>query len=467
MLGEKKRVVVVGGGITGLAAAYYLQKTAKTSQLPLAVTLIEATPRLGGKIRTIKKNGFVIEKGPDSFLARKESVVRLVKDVGLGDQLVHSGAGQRYVLVNDKLHPIPSGSVIGVPTKILPFITTNLFSITGKIRASADFFLPNNHLKNDTSLGGFFRHRLGDEIVENLIEPLLAGIYAGDIDKLSLRATLPQLNETGEKHRSLILGLKEIASALTNESGGLLTLKDGLEELAEAIEGRLEGGSVLKGLRVRQIKRQEDGKFFLALNDGERVLADGVIVTSPHFTLPAMMPQHRFFDVLKEMPAMSVATITMAFPEAAISQSITGSGFVVSRNSDVTITACTWIHKKWPHAAPPGKALLCCYVGRAGDEAIVDLSDAEIEQIVMADLKKVIALSTEPEFTVVSRWKNAIPQYTIGHNERIEAIEERIREQLPGFFIAGSSFRGIGIPDCIKQGEEAAQKAASFIQNKD
>lgn len=467
MLGEKKRVVVVGGGITGLAAAYYLQKAAKTSQLPLAVTLIEATPRLGGKIRTIKKNGLIIEKGPDSFLARKESAIRLVREVGLSDQLVHSKSGQPYALVNGKLHPIPSGSVIGVPTKILPFITTNLFSITGKIRAGADLFLPNTNLKGDTSLGGFFRHRLGDEIVENLIEPLLSGIYAGDIDKLSLRATLPQLNKAGRKHRSLILGLKEITSALTNESGGLLTLKEGLEELIEAIEKRLDGGSVLKGLRVRHIERQADGKFFLALNDGGRILSDGVIITTPHLTLPAMMPQHRFFDVLKEMPAMSVATITMSFPEETVSQSIAGSGFVVSRNSDVTITACTWLHKKWPHIAPSGKALLRCYVGRAGDEAIVDLSDAEIERIVLEDLKKVISLSAKPEFTVVSRWKNAIPQYTIGHNERIETIEEQLYEQLPGCFIAGSSFRGIGIPDCIEQGEEAARKVVSFIQEKD
>ncbi|HEY9576113.1 MAG TPA: protoporphyrinogen oxidase [Pseudobacillus sp.] len=465
MLGEKKRVVVVGGGITGLTAAYYLQKAAKTNKLPLAVTLIEATPRLGGKIRTVKKNGFIIERGPDSFLARKESAVRLAREAGLGDQLITSKAGRPYVLANGKLHPIPEGSVIGVPTKITPFVTTNLFSVAGKVRAGVDFFLPKTDLKNDLSLGGFFRRRLGNEVVENLIEPLLSGVYAGDIDKLSLMATLPQLHEMGQKHRSLILTVKQMSSALANEAGGFLTPKGGLEELAEGIEERLEGGSVLKGIRVKRIEKREDNQFILSLNDGRKIIADGVILTTSHLTLPSMMPQYRFFDVLKDMPAMSVATVTMAFPEEAVSQHIDGLGFVVSRNSDVTITECTWVHKKWPHAVPAGKALLRCYVGRAGDEAIVDLSDAEIEQIVVEDLKRVIALSEKPDFTVVSRWKQAIPQYTIGHKERIETIEEQMHQKLPGLFVAGSSFRGIGIPDCIEQGEAAAQKAAAFIQN--
>ncbi|KMY53181.1 protoporphyrinogen oxidase [Bacillus sp. FJAT-27231] len=463
MLGEKKRVVVVGGGITGLTAAYYLQKAAKTSKLPLAVTLIEATPRLGGKIRTVKKNGFIIEKGPDSFLARKESAIRLAKEVGLGDQLVNSKEGRPCVLVNGKLHPIPEGSIVGVPTKITPFLTTNLFSVAGKVRAGADFFLPKMELKNDISLGGFFRRRLGDEVVEHLIEPLLSRVYAGDIDKLSLMATLPQLYKVGQEHRSLILGAKQIAAALANESGGFLTLKAGLEELVEGIEERLEGGSVLKGIRVKRIDKREGEKFVLSLNDGGNIIADGVVLATSHLTLPFIMPQYGFFDSLKEMPSMSIATVAMAFPKEVVSRHIDGTGFVVSRNNDVTITACTWVNKRWPHAVPEGKALLRCYVGRAGDEAIVDLSDAEIEQIVIDDLKKIISLSSKPDFTVVSRWKHAIPQYTIGHKERLDTIEEQIRENLPGLFIAGSSFRGLSIPDCIEQGEAAAQQAAAFI----
>lgn len=465
MLGEKKRVVVLGGGITGLTAAYYLQKAAKASQLPLAVTLIEATPRLGGKIRTMRKDGFIIERGPDSFLARKESVSRLAREAGLGDQLVASKASRPYVLVNGKLHAIPAGSMIGVPTKVTPFLATNLFSVAGKLRAGADLFLPRTDFDGDTSLGGFFRRRLGNEIVENLIEPLLSGIYAGDIDRLSLMATLPQLlTKGGKPPRSLILSLRQLSAMLANESGGFLTLRDGLDTLVQGIEKRLEGGSVLKGVRVKRIDRREDGKFFLTLNDGVKMMCDSVIVTTPHTTLPAMMPQYDFFHELKKMPAMSVATIAMAFPEEAVPHYADGSGFVVSRNSDVTITACTCVHKKWPHTVPAGKALLRCYVGRAGDEAIVDLSDTEIEQIVVEDLKRTLQLSAQPEFTVVSRWKNAMPQYTIGHKQRIEKIEAHIDRSLSGLFIAGSSFRGVGMPACIEQGEEAAKKAAAFIQ---
>ncbi|KAB7704958.1 protoporphyrinogen oxidase [Bacillus aerolatus] len=470
MLEGKKKVVVIGGGITGLTAAYYLQKAAKNVQLPLAVTLIEAAPRLGGKIQTVKKDGFVIERGPDSFLERKESAARLAREVGLGDQLVNNAAGQSYVLVNNKLHPMPSGSVMGIPTRITPFMTTTLFSIQGKVRAGADFLLPKSGSTTDQSLGGFFRRRLGDEVVENLIEPLLSGIYAGDIDKLSLMSTFPQFYEVEQKYRSLIFGMKKTTPASagkgTKKKGIFLTLKNGLEELVEAIESKLESGSVLKGTRVDYIEKREDGKIILSLNSGKQMLADSVIITTPHFTLPAMMPQYHFFNELKEMPAASVATVAMAFPEEAISQDIDGTGFVVSRNSDFTITACTWTHKKWPHTVPKGKVLLRCYVGRAGDEAVVDLADAEIERIVLDDLNKTMSITAEPDFMVVSRWKKAMPQYTIGHQQRLNDIEEHLQREMPGLFIGGSSFKGLGLPDCIDQGEEVVQKALAFIQKK-
>lgn len=470
MLGENKKVVVIGGGITGLTTAYYLQKQAKENQLAFDITLIEATPRLGGKIQTVRKDGFVIERGPDSFLERKASAARLVKEVGLGEQLVNNSTGQSYVLVNGKLHPMPEGSVMGIPTQIAPFITTGLFSISGKMRAAVDFVLPKSDPQTDQSLGHFFRRRLGDEVVENLVEPLLSGIYAGDIDKLSLMSTFPQFYQVEQKYRSLVLGMKKTTPAPQKQAGTakkkgiFMTVKNGLESLVEAIEQKLNEGSVLKGTRVEAIEHKQDGGYALSLNSGIILHADSVVVTTPHFTLPAMMPQYRFFDELKDMPATSVATVAMAFPEEAITKDIDGTGFVVSRNSDYTITACTWTHKKWPHTIPDGKVLLRCYVGRAGDEAVVDLSDAEIEQIVLEDLNKTMAITTTPDFTIVSRWKKAMPQYTVGHKQRMTDIYEQVETELPGLFIAGSSFKGLGLPDCIDQGEAAVQNVLQFIQ---
>jgi len=216
----RKKVAIVGGGITGLSVAFYLQSEIKKNHLPIDVVLIEAKPRLGGKIETIKRDGFIIERGPDSFLERKKSATQLAKDVGLGDYLVNNDVGQSFVLVGDKLHPIPKGAVMGVPTNIASFATSGLFSLTGKLRASFDLFLPKKKVDGDQSLGGFFGRRLGSEVVENLIEPLLSGIYAGDIYNLSLLAIFPHFYEIEQKHRSLILGMAKQAQKSTKTTTG-------------------------------------------------------------------------------------------------------------------------------------------------------------------------------------------------------------------------------------------------------
>ncbi|MCZ0756002.1 protoporphyrinogen oxidase [Anoxybacillus sp. J5B_2022] len=466
MSNEKQTVIVIGGGITGIAAVYYLQKTIKEQQLPIECKLIEATHRLGGKIQTVIRDGFVIERGPDSFLARKQSAARLIHEVGLQDKIVHNATGKSYILVNEKLYAIPGGAVMGIPTKIRPFVLSGLFSPIGKLRAAFDFILPPTKADGDLSLGQFFRRRLGDEVVENLIEPLLSGIYAGDIDQLSLMATFPQFYHLEQKHGSLVLGAKRTtpkAKETSNKKGIFQTLTTGLQSLVDEVEKRLEPGSVSKGIRVELIEKH-DRRYRLYLSNGEVWTADSVIVAAPHQVVPEMFPNVSFFEPFKTMPSTSVATVALAFAEEAIEQNIDGTGFVVSRRSDYTITACTWTHKKWPHTTPKGKALLRCYVGRPGDEAIVEQSDDEIIRVVIDDLNKMMRINGRPEFAVVSRWKKAMPQYVVGHKERMETVKEKINEQLPGVFLAGSSYEGLGLPDCIDQGEEAVKKVLDYLQ---
>ncbi|HEY4554297.1 MAG TPA: protoporphyrinogen oxidase [Bacillaceae bacterium] len=467
---NKKRVVVIGGGITGLTAAYYLQKQVEDEGLDIEVLLVEASHRLGGKIQTVYKDGFVIERGPDSFLERKKSAAQLARDVGLGDDLVNNTAGKSFVLVNHKLHSMPEGAVMGVPTKVTPFITTDLFSVQGKMRAAADFIMPRSKTSGDQSVGSFFRRRLGDEVVENLIEPLLSGIYAGDIDQLSLMSTFPQFHEVEREHRSLILGMKKTTPPPAKSQGGkkkgiFLTLKKGLQALVDAIEEQLDTGSVLKGTKVSSIEKRPGGQgYHVQLNHGEMLEADCIILAVPHTVLPNIVPGYEIFDPYKTMPSTSVATVAMAFDAKDVQDILDGTGFVVSRNSDFTITACTWTHKKWPHTTPEGKVLLRCYVGRAGDETVVDLSDAEIEKIVLGDLHQTMNVSAKPEFTIVSRWKNAMPQYTVGHKERLEEMKEGVRKELPGIFIAGASYEGIGLPDCIDQGKTAVEDVLQHLK---
>ncbi|EKN70268.1 protoporphyrinogen oxidase [Neobacillus bataviensis LMG 21833] len=469
MTEDKQKVVIIGGGIAGLTSAFYLQKAIQEHQLPIEIQLIEASHRLGGKLQTVVRDGFTIERGPDSFLARKTSMIRLAKEVGMDDKLVPNSTGKSYVLVNEKLHSMPGGSIMGVPTEIGPFITTGLFSVPGKLRAAADFILPRSESGKDQSLGQFFRRRLGDEVVENLIEPLLSGIYAGDIDQLSLMSTFPQFYEVEQKYRSLIMGMKKTTPSQPKQpeskdkkKGGFLTFKTGLQSFAEAIEAKLDPRSILKGHRVDKITKSNN-HYEIYLNNSETITADCIIAATPHKVTQSMFSDYSFFDPFKSVPSTSVATVAIALPEEAIKNDIDGTGFVVSRNGDYSITACTWTHKKWAHSTPKGKVLLRCYVGRAGDETIVDLSDDQIIKIVLDDLKKTMDISMEPDFAIVSRWKNSMPQYTVGHKQRLETILGRVKTELPGVFLAGASYGGVGVPDCIDQGEAAVKNVLDFL----
>lgn len=465
---RNKKVVIVGGGITGLSAAFYMQKEAREKGLPLDVTLVEAANRLGGKIQTVRRDGFVIERGPDSFLIRKKSMGILAEDVGVAGELVRNATGQAYVLVNGELHPIPGGSIMGVPTEIGPFLKTGLFSLAGKLRAAGDFVLPRSAIQGDQSLGGFFRRRFGGEVVENLIEPLLSGVYAGDIDHMSLESTFPQFYEVEKKHRSLILGMKKSTpkklpqknSHSSKKEGVFHTFRNGLETLVEAVEQKLEPGSVMKGVRIEAIKEPATpgGKTVLELNGGQQLEADAVILTTGHEMAGRLFAPYGLLQDLRAIPTTSVATVALAFPEAAVVQDREGTGFLVSRSSDYSITACTWTHRKWPTTTPEGKILLRAFVGRVGDEAIVDLSDAEIEKIVLADLNKIMTIKGKPDFTIITRWKEDRPQYRVGHKQRIAEAREELKARFPQVKLAGASYNGVGLPDCIDQGRVAVRE---------
>ncbi|WP_407271646.1 protoporphyrinogen oxidase [Radiobacillus sp. PE A8.2] len=465
---NEKQIAVIGGGITGLTAAYYLQKQIEEQQLPYKVKLIEASERLGGKIRTERRDGFTIERGPDSFLIRKESAARLAKAVGLEADLVRNGTGQSYILVNGKLHKIPSGSFMGIPTEVKPFLFSSLFSPLGKLRAAGDFFLSKGNQVDDQSLGKFFRRRFGDELVENLVEPLLSGIYSGDIDDLSLMATFPNFYQLEQQYGSLVKGLQATTKKKTKtkgpKQGMFYSLRNGLESLVEAIESQLAEDTVVKGVSVDHVEKK-DAYYNLLLGNGEVYKADAVIMATPFFAVPQILSQYSIVDPLKDMKATSVANIAIAFDQSAIKQDIDGTGFLVSRNSDYRITACTWTHKKWPEtAAPEGKALLRCYLGRPGDEDVVHLTDEEILEIALQDLNKTMAITDKPLFSVITRWENAMPQYSVGHKQRLDTIREAMSQELPGVYLAGCSYKGIGIPDCIDQGEAAVDHVLEYLK---
>jgi protoporphyrinogen/coproporphyrinogen III oxidase len=467
---KNKKVVVIGGGITGMTAAYFLQKEIKEKSLPLEVKLIESSNRLGGVIQTIRKDGFIIEKGPDSIVVTKKSGLKLIEEIGLKEQVIYNIAGKSYIYARGKLHTMPEGSYMGIPTKVTPFAVSSLFSPLGKMRAAGDFILPKGKPQIDQSLGLFFRRRLGDEVVENLIEPLLSGIYSGDIDDLSLMALFPNFYEMEQKHRSLVLGLKHTVPKRKkpvkkqgSRKGMFISLKNGLETLIEELEKQIDKETIQKETSVVKIVKGPSG-YELTLADGKIEKADIVVITTGHHLAQQMLKDYSFMDIFKTMPANSLATVSMAFPKSKIQDDIEGSGFIVSRNSDFRITACTWTHKKWPGTTPDGKVLLRTYVGRTDDQKAVNLSDEEIIKIALNDLNKTMNITEKPEFTIVSRYKNMMPQYNVGHLQMMEGVKQSLASELPGVFLAGGSFEGLGIPGCIDQGVNAVDRILKFVE---
>ncbi|MDT8862002.1 protoporphyrinogen oxidase [Alkalihalobacillus sp. MEB130] len=465
-MGQKERkIAIVGGGITGLAAAYKLEQ-ARAEGAQISYDLFEKSERLGGKIQTKRVNGFVIELGPDSYLARKDSMTRLAKDVGLEKDLLYNTAGQAYVLKGETLYPIPGGAIMGIPTEIKPFLQTNLLSPLGKLRAAGDFFYPRITARDeDISLGHFFRRRLGNEVVDHLIEPLLSGIYAGNLDKLSLKATFPQFQQVEQKHGSLIRGMKgpktnpsqQPQTETSKPKGMFVSFRRGLESLVEAIETKLDPSSVHKSCNLTKVVKQ-DGTFQLQFENGETATYDDVIITTPPKVTAELLGDYPYFTYLRDMDATTVATVAMAFKKDKVKNHKDGTGFVVSKKNNYSITACTWTHKKWAHSTPEGYALLRAYVGRAGDSAIVSRSDEEILRAVLYDLKQIMTIEGDPEFYFIKRWQESMPQPNVGHTFKIAKIKEDMVRNLSGLYLAGGGYDGIGLPDCINQGEEVVEQ---------
>lgn len=463
-----KQILVVGGGITGLSAAYYVQEKINEQNLPYRVQLVEASDRLGGKIATEYRDGFTIERGPDSFLARKTAALKLIEKVGLQHSLVRNATGQAYILVRNKLHKIPQGSFMGIPTEVRPFLFSRLFSLKGKLRAGFDYVLPKGKEAEDQSLGLFFRRRFGNELVEHLIEPLLSGIYSGDIDEMSLMSTFPNFYHLEQKYGSLIKGLNKSMPKQPKKKqaskGIFMALTGGFESLVNALEKQL--ADIIKtGVAVDHIEKKETG-YHVLLSDGTVYKANSIIITTPHDTLPKMLSQYDVFKHVESIPNTSVANIALAFDEEALKHNMQGTGFVVSRNSNVRITATTWTERKWPHTTPKGKVLLRSYVGGPHDGEAATLTDEELVDIVINDLNKLVKIKGEPDFSIISRFENKMPQYIVGHEAIIRKINEFTKNHLNGMKIVGSSYTGVGVPDCIEAGEKAADEIIKFMKNK-
>lgn len=456
----RKRVVIVGGGITGLTAAYYLQK----ENPQIDVTLLDQSGELGGKLDTLHHHGHIIERGADSFLARKKPGMRLMDELGLTDRLITNQTGQAYVLVQGKLHKIPAGSHMGIPLDEEPFMESELMSPEGKKRVLREPTIPKGSANSNQSLGLFLRRRFGDELVENVLEPLLSGIYSSDIDEMGLMSTFPNFYELEQQYGSVLSGLRETMptrrAGTGQKSGQFVALPTGLNDIIAELVKAVGETTIQTEKDVRKIT-QSEGRYVLHTTGGSLYEADRVLLALPHQHVPALFNDRSLLKPLEQIPVSSVANVALGFDADAVKNHLDGTGFVVSRNSDFRITACTWTDRKWPHTTPGGKVLFRLYVGKPDDQAIVTLPDEDIVSIVLNDMRKIMAIDGEPDFATVSRWPKKMPQYTAEHQHIVSQVRQTLHKQLPGIFLAGSSYEGVGIPDCIASAEKAVQQIQS------
>jgi protoporphyrinogen/coproporphyrinogen III oxidase len=460
------KLAVIGGGVSGLAAAHRAVELSRERGVPLELTLLEARDRLGGTIETERVDGFAVEAGPDSFLSEKPWALALCRRLGVEHRLIRTDDRFRKTFVwrGGRLHPLPDGFQLLAPTRFAPFVTSRLFSWPGKLRMALDLVKPRG-TGDDESLGAFVRRRLGAEALERVAQPLVAGIYTADPDDLSLAATMPRFLELERRERSIILAMWRAARRAPQgaTSGArwslFVTFADGMSELVDALAGRLPPGAACLKQRVTAVSRH-DSRWRLVTSSGLPIDADAVIVASESHGAARLLrhvdPQ--LAALLDEIPYASSATVSLGYPRGAIPHPLDGFGFVVPRAEQRAILACTFSSVKYAGRAPADHVLLRCFLGGALDAATLEGDDATLAGRARADLRAALGVTTEPVLTRVWRHPASMPQYHLGHLARVEAIERRLAA-LPGLLVAGGAYRGVGIADCVRSGEAATERA--------
>lgn len=461
------RIAIIGGGIAGLSAAYYAAKKLPEAQ----ITLIEASNCWGGKITTDRVSfgdgHFIIEGGPDTFLATKPYATALCKELGLGDRLHGTNPDQKntYVLHRNKLEPLPDGLAMMIPTNIQAILKSHLVSWLGKARMGLDFIQPAKAINGDESLGTFVSRRLGREAYENLIEPLMSGIYAGDGDQLSLASTFPYLRDLEIKYGSLARGAlqmraKSNGKAVQGSRSAFLTPTTGLAEIVEALVEslKLNGARLRLNTRVTSLSHNlEFGTWNLKLENGVSLYADSLILATPAYLSGSLLASINptLASVLRKIPYASTATVSLAYRNSDLPRPLDGYGYVIPRREGRRALACTWTSTKFPHRAPEGHALIRVFVGRAGQD--IPWNENDLLALAREELHLTLGITAEPILSRVFLWDKAMPQYNLGHPEILKQIDHELQKH-PGLALAGNGYRGIGIPDCIRSGELAVEK---------
>lgn len=457
------RIAIIGGGISGLAAAFEAEQR-RAAGVEVEYVLYESSPRLGGVLRTEHVDGCVVEAGPDSFITEKPWAADLGRSVGLSEQLIGSNDADRktYILVRGRLVEMPDGLMFMVPTKILPTGLSPLFSWKTKLRMLQELFHPPRPVNQDESVAAFVTRHYGSEMVDRLADPLLSGVYGGEAANLSVPAVLPRFAEMERKHgslgRAMLAARKQMSAERRTTPPPLFTsVKNGMQQLAETVASRLKPSSLLTNAPVYAVQPESGGWVVSAGLRSDHF--DGVVVALPG-SAAAEVLRLANSDLSAELAAIqytSSITVGIGYDHEVRRSLPPGFGFLVPRSEGKRLLAATFVHNKFPHRAPEDRALLRCFFGGSSAEDVWRLTDEQIIDIVRNELQQIIGLRAEPLFARVYKWKSAMAQYGVGHLERLERIE-RLRKELPRLALAGNAYRGIGVPDCVRSGREAVKQ---------
>jgi oxygen-dependent protoporphyrinogen oxidase len=479
------RTAIIGGGIAGLAAAYELDQARRTGK-KVEYTLFESRDRLGGSLSSEIVNGAVLERGPDSFLTEKPAAAELCRELGLGAELTPSNDAARktYIVVRNRLIPLPDGLMFLVPTKLIPTALTRLFSLPTKMRMGLELLHPPRPSGHDESVAALVERHFGRETVERLADPLLSGIFGGDSAQLSARTVLPRLVEMEEQYGSLTRGMLAAHSAMraraktaAKKSGAVndraqvgsrsaprsifTAMRGGMSQLVEALTARLDPASVRLSTPVSAVEKTADGWRVEA--GGATEFYDAIIMAAPAWAAGALLRQvdAALGEELSAIPYSSSITVNLIYDESQLGRLPDGFGFLVPVVEGRSMLACTFVHRKFLGRTPQGKAVFRAFLGGVKNEALMAAPDEALLSTVRRELSeilgdKIFPREAAPEHTQVSRWPRAMAQYAVGHGERIERISTRVAA-MPGLQLAGNAYDGIGIPDCIRLGRKAAK----------
>jgi protoporphyrinogen/coproporphyrinogen III oxidase len=455
-----KRIAIIGGGIAGLSAAFYLERARRTGA-PIEWVLLEKSDRLGGVIRSEQRDGYVLEAGPDSFLTMKPDGAQFCSDLGLADQLIGSNDRDRktYIVVRDRLIPIPDGLEFMVPTRVAPMATTPLFSWSTKLAMARELFHGGGNHREDESVASFVRRHFGQEMVDRVAEPLLAGVYGGNADQMSVRAVLPRFaemeRESGSLVRASLKARKARSKSSTSPPPLFTSLRQGVQQMVNAAVATLPADYIRLHQPVTTVERGSPG--WAVKTDASRERFDGIIIAVPAPAAAGLLRDLHpvLASGLRKIQYSSSAAVVMGYNRPI--KLPPGHGFLVPRTEGRSMLACTFVHRKFPFRAPEGSALLRCFISSSRVPNLQKLDDEWLLSTMLAEIKELLKMSDTPLFAQVYRWDCALPQYCTGHLERVAEMESALAG-LPGIELIGNSFHGIGIPDCIRSGRKAAEK---------